>query len=362
MKILYFITLPEKAGAQVHVADLIEGFYAKNEILLATSEHGWLTHESKKYSVKTHIISALRRDINPILDVISLLQLVRLLRSEKPDLIHLHSTKAGVIGRLAARICGVPSILTVHGWSFSEGIPRSRRVLGLVTEMIASFIPSKIITVSEYDKQLSKKYRIRGSASAVTIYNGVKYQDKFASLSSEKVRAVMVARLSEQKDHVSLLKALNISKNIHVDFIGGGPLEEKLIEFSNDLKVKDRVNFLGAHDSIISKLIDYDIFILTSNYEGFPISIIEAMMSGLPTIASNVGGISEAIDNNENGYLVERGDFKSIAKSIDALSQDRDLRIKMGAAARRKAIEKFNIRDMLQKTEMVYKDALNSRL
>src|SRR5580704_7684488 len=122
LKVLYVITRAEIGGAQTHVRDLLAGFRNTNDSLIAIGEEGFLTEEANTLGVPVHILSGLIRSVSPLNDIRAFWQIVGLIRSSKPDLVHTHSTKAGFLGRLACRFTGTPSVFTAHGWAFEDGV------------------------------------------------------------------------------------------------------------------------------------------------------------------------------------------------------------------------------------------------
>ena len=169
----------------------------------------------------------------------------------------------------------------------------------------------------------------------------------------------MVARCAEQKDHTLLLRAFaRMTQPAKLIFVGGGPKLATLQLEANDLNVANRVEFLGDRFDIAEILSNSHVFALASKWEGFPLSILEAMRAGLPVIASNVGGISEAVTDGKTGFLVERGDVSAFRTRLNSLLDDATLRRRMGAAGRDRYENAFTLDHMLRKTLAVYQMAV----
>jgi glycosyltransferase involved in cell wall biosynthesis len=169
----------------------------------------------------------------------------------------------------------------------------------------------------------------------------------------------MVARCAEQKDHSVLLRAFaRIAEPAKLVFVGGGPKLAPLRAEANELNVANRVEFLGDRFDIAEILSGSHIFALASKWEGFPLSILEAMRAGLPVVASNVGGVSEAVTDGKTGFLVERGDVSVFRSRLHSLLDNPALRHKMGAAGRQRYEAAFTSDHMLRKTLAVYQMAV----
>src|SRR5581483_5042340 len=209
MKILYLITRAEMGGGQTHVADLMRGLRDDFDVELATGEEGYLTDLAGDLGVRCHILPDLVQPMQPLKDLKALRQCVRLIRAIRPDLVHTHTSKAGVIGRLASRIGGVPSIFTAHTWCFAEGTSLKWKLVGLPVERLAARCCRRIITVSEANRSLAIRQRVAPENHFVTIHNGVADCTARARHKPTGVpNIVMVARFSEQKAQSLLVEAV----------------------------------------------------------------------------------------------------------------------------------------------------------
>jgi len=276
----------------------------------------------------------------------------------KPDLIACHSTAAGFLGRLAVRD-KVPTTFTAHGWAFTKGTPFLRKSAAILIEKIAGKFCSKIICVSDFDKSLVLKYKIVPINKIEVVHNGVNVQD-IQDVQNSKLSIIFVGRLAKPKDPLLLLKAFNdlsseLRNKASISIIGDGPKSKELEKFIKETRLQG-VNLLGSmpRAKVLEILKKSDIFVLISNWEGFPYTIIEAMSCGLPVIASDVGGIKEAI-NNECGILVKRGDKQGIKDALERLFKNPSLIKEMGKNARERLEKEFSLGKMLKETEQVYK-------
>ena len=222
-KILHLITLSELGGAQRACARTVLGLKAHGyEVDVACKPGGWLEDHLRAQGIRVFPLREMDRQIDLSKDAETLRTCSRLIRSERYQLVHCHSTKAGVIGRIAAMSVGVPSVFTAHGWAFSEGVPAKRRVLALLVEAVLAQITSRIICVSEYDRQLALRWRIAPPDRIRLIHNGIEDIENIEGIedigkpfgaqpSSGTVRIVMIARFAAPKDHRGLLRACAIA-------------------------------------------------------------------------------------------------------------------------------------------------------
>jgi glycosyltransferase involved in cell wall biosynthesis len=360
--LLYVITKSELGGAQGHVSDLIASLHRDYDIHLAVGTPGLLTDKMADLGVKVHIISSLQRRISPSQDLWAIKQCVAIVKLVKPDLIHCHSSKAGVVARLAAWICRVPVVFTAHGWGFDPRSPRLQRNIALGIEKILAPLTTKIICVSESDRQLAISLKVTAPKLVVTIHNGIAHgTTPTATPAQQPPKLIMVARFNRsQKDQHTLMQAIaRIKQPIQLDFVGTGPDWNGSKTIAKDLNIVDRVAFLGDRLDVPDLLARSQIFVLSTHYEGAPISILEAMRCGLPIIATNVNGIPEQVADGVTGLLVPHQDVNALTDAISILIADPLTRQQMGAAGKQKFLQEFTVEQMVEKTELVYRSILD---
>ncbi|WP_161537544.1 glycosyltransferase family 4 protein, partial [Escherichia albertii] len=306
MKLLFIITKADEiGGAQIHIRDLTNQLLLDDHIVdVIVGENGALVSELKKKNVPVHIVPSLVRQINPVKDFMATFFIRRLIKKIRPDIISLHSSKAGIVGRFAAIGMNIPVLFTAHGWAFANGVGKKQQKLYCAIERFMTPFARKIITVSQQDKDLAVKYRVASSDKQVVIHNGMPDIDissvQKSNAGSTAVNLISVARFSEQKDHKTLFLALKGIDDLEwrIQLIGKGPLLVYYKELAAELGISDRVQFLGERHDVAHLLHQSDVFLLISNWEGFPRSILEAMRAGIPVIASDVGGSSESVTDN----------------------------------------------------------------
>lgn len=365
MKIAYLITRSDTVGgAHIHVLDIATAATAEgHDVHVLVGGDGPYSTLLRERGIKVTNLRYLVRPIRPHIDALAVIECWQALRRLEPDILHTHSTKAGLVGRVAARAAGIPSVFTAHGWAFSEGIGAKARRLALLLERLAARLGDAIICVSEYDRELALELNVGNRELLTRIRNGV--TDIGVKLRSDCVhddiiKIVSVARLDVQKDHELLIHALESLRDYpwKLELIGDGPLMEAIRAKVMTLRLEDRVAFSGLCRDVPLRLASSDIFVLVSNWEGLPLSILEAMRAQLPVVASNVGGVSESVVDGETGYLVPRGDKTLLAERLRRLLQDASLRIQMGKAGRATYEHEFSFDVMYRRTWEVYRRVL----
>jgi glycosyltransferase involved in cell wall biosynthesis len=362
--LLFIITKSDLGGAQGNVYDLISNFHKDCEVHLAVGSPGHLTEDVSALGVPIHIIPSLTRSIKLFGDYNAVKECISLINKIKPDIIHAHSSKAGAIGRIAGWITKTPTVFTAHGWGFTPGTPKLRRNIALIAERLLAPISTKLICVSESDRQLAKSLGVGNDKSLAVVRCGIEnIPVTIANPAQQPPRLIMVARFNEQKDQETLLKAVAQIKNLdfHLDLVGSGISLELCKKLAQSLEISDKVSFLGDRTDVPELLAKSQIFILSTHYEGLPISILEAMRAGLPVVATSVNGIPEEIEDGKTGFLVPRQDAKTLAEALLKLIQTPEIRQQMGEAAREKFLLEFTIDRMVNETRNVYQLVLASK-
>lgn len=363
MKILIIVTNADLAGAPIHVLELVRGLSRLGvEILLVTGEDGFLVEQVSLLGIQTQIISSMRSNISPIKDLVSFFSLRRYIINFRPDLVHAHSSKAGLIARAVGAVTRIPVVYTVHGWGYGVGRRKSVSILVYITEFLMKSFTRKYIAVSDADAQMGRAHlRIR-SNRIVTIHNGISLSTETVASPISEFNIIMVARDDPQKDYDTLFKALAISKFDQCFVVGRGTDAEafkaRAYKFAGDSV--NKIGFLGVRSDIHGLLSMSSVFILSSNFEGLPLSIIEAMGNGLPIIATDVGGVSELVENEINGFLIQAKDHKALARYLSELFNNPELRIRLGENSLNLFNQKFSADTMIKKVLSVYQEVLQS--
>lgn len=367
MKIAYVITRSDViGGAAVHLLDLAEGVrQAGHEVTVLAGGQGALALQAQARGIPYVPLVHLYRNLNPLRDVLGYLELKRVLRGIAPDLVHLHSSKAGVLGRLAAQRLALPVLFTAHGWAFTEGVALPLRLFYLGIEKLLASLADRIVTVSDYDRQLALRLKVATADRMITIHNGVPdvAVPERQVLAGNAVRMLMVARFDAPKDQAFLLRTLADLRGTDwmLELVGDGPQLEAARQLVRTQGLSKQVLFSGHCNDVAQRLAQADLFMLISNWEGLPLTILEAMRAGLPVIASDVGGVAEMVQDGVSGYLVSRADQPALLKAINLLLGSEELRHHMGRAGRALYQAHFTFEQMLASTLDIYARVIQGR-
>lgn len=363
MHVLYVVTRGDAiGGASMHVLQLAKAVKQSGHsvTLVFGGVEGKIVAMCKDAGLNTVLLPQLVRSLHPWHDVVALFQLRRLFSTLKPDLVHLHSSKAALLGRIASYLCAIPAVVTIHGWPFVHPQSKVSKTLYFILERSMVALTAKFIMVSQVDYDIAHQQLAVQMQQLELIHNGIEYDQSFATGKSDTINQqcsmICVARFETQKDHRTLLLALQQIKNLpwSLKLVGSGPLLEETKKLAGQLSVSEKVEFLGERSDVASLLKQADLFVLLSHWESLPISIIEAMRAGLPVIASKVGGVAELVDDAISGRLVAAGDISEAAAALRSLITDPALRRSMSKASTAKFLQNFTADLMLQKTLNCY--------
>ena len=354
-----FVTTQSDAmgGSHVHVRDVAGALMRDgHEAKVFLGGNGPYFDVLEKNGIPFHRLTHMVRPLDPMTDLKGIKELRQALREFKPDLVSSHSSKAGILARIAGKKEGIPTLFTAHGWSFTDGVPGMKRRIFEAAERYVGKFSKRIVCVAEADRQLAIDRRVCSADRLITIHNGMPESPERADPGAEPPMIVSIARLDEQKDHPTLLRALAALKDLpwSLELVGGGPREEELKQLAEELGIANRVAFHGTQSNVKPFLERAQLFVLISNYEGFPRSTVEAMRTGLPAIVSDVGGSREALEEGVSGFSVPAHDVQVLQDRLRAILGDPELRRSMGEVARQRYEREFTFERMYEKTKTVY--------
>ncbi len=388
-KIIYIVTKSVWGGAQRYVFDLATNLPREQfEIAVAAGNNGPLFDKLHKAGIRTIAIPGLKRDINFLNEFVPLWYLLKIFIHERPDIIHLNSSKIGGLGAVAAFIYKLLTlnfkpltIFTVHGWGFKEDRPWWQKTAIFSLSWLSSLFHNKIILINSADYEAAKRFIPQKKLSL--IYNGIGPIDFLpreevraffakkigktitpdilvmgtnAELTPNKGLEYLLAALSKSNFNSHYLCSTSITSTIVTYLIGEGEDKKRLQKQVSLLGLKDRVFFLGFLPDAARYLKGFDIFVLPSLKEGLPYVIMEAMAAGIPVVATNVGGIPDLIRHGENGLLVSAKDSSGMAQTILDISKDEKLRSNFSKASLKIISTKFGLKHMVQKTISIYQN------
>ncbi len=353
MKVMLVITKGETGGAQTHVLALCQALANRVQFVAAIGGSDNVTVLGEglgALGVPVLQLPQLGNSLSPLRVLAAVRGLLQLLRQQHPDVIHAHSAMSGVVARIAGRIANIPVIYTVHGFGFKPEVPRVQRWAAWVTEFALAPFTSHMVCVSEYERQLAARLPIAADRVSV-IFNAVPDTATHHSPVQEPVRVVMVARMASPKRPDLLLQALALVRDrlgheVSATLIGDGPDIKVHQALCEQLGLQE-VTFTGNVTDVAQRLVHHAIFVLMSDHEGLPISVIEAMHAGLAVVASDLPGLRELIDDGKHGLLVPNQAI-ALADALFLLVNNADLRLRLGQAAQQRVEDQFSPRRMVE--------------
>ena len=317
-------------------------------------------------------VPSLVRKINPVRDIKTFWFLYRLMLTERPAIVHTHTSKAGILGRLAARLTGVPIIVhTPHGHVFYGHFNPVVTRLFLWIETLFAFFTAKIIALTEGERNDLVKYAVCKPEKLTTIHSGVEInrfmnakvspqkKKKALGLNPDRQLVGTVGWLLPIKGPGYLIKAMHhvwqLYQSVDLVFVGKGQLERELRNETLRLGVSDKVKFLGWRDDIHEIIPIFDVFVLPSLNEGMGRVLVEAMASGRPIVASRTGGIPDLVTHEETGLLVAPADEHGLADAIESILRDPKKAKIMGQNGKARS-QRFSVESMVDKIDALYTD------
>ena len=361
-RVFHLITRLLKGGAEAKTIATIEGLDDYEFTLGFGAEYD----PEQRAAVEALGVETVRfrsmRHYNPATAVVAVGAVARHLHRNDYDIVHTHSTEAGIVGRLAARIAGVPNVVhTVHGVPFASD--RNSVLNRFVLACERTVAPWTDVIVTNADV-ISDEYLERGIGNAgqyQTVYSGIDV-DRFSNaepagdLPGERPRIVMIGRMADGKGFDVLLEAIERlrDQDVSVILVGDGPIRDEIESDIDRRMLGDRVFALGFREDVPSILAASDLFVLPSFREGTPRVITEAMAAGLPIVATDIAGIPEQVAHGENGYLVPPGDATELADRIERLHGNDDRRSSFGTASRSR-VSRFEEGKMVAELDSLYR-------
>ena len=381
MKVIRIVTRLNIGGVAHHVTNLMRGLdRTKYEQRLVCGLEGVGEGSMREHIQAQGVIPILISQLvgNPRLnvsDALAFTQIVRLLRRERPMILHTHTSKAGLLGRVAAHLTGVPIIVhTFHGLVL-KGHYGALKTSGVraVERWLARFT-DRLIAVGDEDKKDLLAYRIAPTHKIDVIPLGLELNSFINSrtrrgvlhselgLDSATRLIGIVGRIAPIKNHRLFFDAMTHvlahHANAHVIVAGDGELRAEMERYVRELAVTNRVSFLGWRHDLPQVYTDLDVVVISSNNEGTPVSAIEAMAAGRPVVASRVGGLPDVISDSETGYLVPPGNVEQLAYAVERVLRDRETTDRLRRNARESVRHKFATERLTADIDLLYRRLL----
>ena len=367
-KIMFAITKGVWGGAQEYVFTLATSLPEdKYDVVVVCGEGETLQKNLTVRTIRTITIETLKRNISFVSEIKSFFNLLRIIKNEKPDVLHLNSSKMGLLGGIAGRIYKVPKIIfTCHGWAFNESRPFIVRKVFLLLQWITVALSHITIAVSRKTKNdiedlefiRKKVFVIHNGIGKINFEEKNSARNKFAEITNTYPKEIIIGTISElhkNKGLDYLISACkNLPLNVSVYIIGEGDEKDNLLEQTKKLGLQNKIHFTGRIDNIKTLLKAFDIFTLTSRTEALPYTILEAGMAGCSVIASRVGGIPEIIENGKSGIVIKSGDISEISRALKYLIDKPQKRDEFGQSLKMTVEKEFSQDRMVSDTEKFY--------
>ena len=345
MTILQYITPSGIGGAERHFLSLCLKLQERGHRVIAVCPRGRpLTVELRAAGVRLHAPRTIGKA-----DPVMVGRLIRLIRRKRIDLVHTHLSTASLLGAAAARVAGVPCLATVHGLNHRFCFRFADRLIA-----VSRAVRDHLVAQGEP----ADRIEVIHNGIDLGLWRGLADQVQARSALGLPPRALVVGsvgRLSPEKGHAVLVEAAAGLPGVHLLLVGDGRERSRLHRLALRLGMGDRVTLAGFLPDTRTATMAMDVFALPSLREGLSISLLEAMAAGKPVIASRVGGVPEAVLEGQTGLLVPPGDAASLAAAIRCLLLGQELRLSMGKAGEQRAKEVFDLKQMVDRSERVYR-------
>lgn len=386
LKIVRIIDRMNVGGPSIHVTLTSERLNdgKRFETLLLRGEiargEGDMSYLLEGKNIRQEYLPSLGRSVSPLNDLKAFFRVFSILRTEKPAVVHTHKSKAGLIGRIAAFLAGVPvRIHTFHGHVFHGYFSPFVSQLVVLTEKLLGLITDRIFVVGDQLKtELTQNYRIAAPekilvvplgldlgpfAAAADNGPGIEAREnlrKSLGLPPESRLVGIVGRLTKIKNHALFLKmarqVVAARDNTAFVIVGGGELEEVLKEQAEKLGLGKTVHFLGFRADTAPVYAALDVAVITSDNEGTPVTLIEAGAAGLPVVSTDVGAVRTVVLDGDTGFVVPRGDAVALSDRVIRLLDDPELRARFGAAGQKHVFENFSVERLCDTLGRLYEE------
>ena len=391
MKICFAVTKSNWGGAQKYVYTLATSLPKdKYEVSVICGEGNELKNKLTEKGLPVIDLPQLKRDISVIAEIKNFFALIKLLKKESPDILHLNSSKIGGLGSLAGRIAHVPKIIfTAHGWAFNEERGPISEALITFASWLTVILCHKIIVVAEKEKKQILEMPFIAENKIVLIRNGLEktptqgrgadqgvgfefkereiarkellnffenwQKNNIAEIGNSTLWLGTIAELHKNKGLEYAVSALSKVTTPFLFFIIGEGEERKSLEnIIKKYSLQEKVFLVGLVENASKLLKAFDIYLCTSIKEGLPYTVLEAGFASLPVVATNVGGIPDIIENGVSGILVTKGRTGEITRALEYLLQNPDKQKLFGENLKAKVEKDFSLEQMLEKTLKLY--------
>lgn len=381
IRVMRIIARLNVGGPAIHVALLTSGlqgpeFHTTLVTGLIGEQEGDMSYFAHSLGITPIMIPSLGREISPIRDFLTVVALIKLIRAERPHIVHTHTAKAGLVGRVAAFLCGVPVVIhTFHGHVFTGYFGRTKSMLFLWLERLAARLTDVILTISDSLRDELIGYRIAKSdrirvlplglpLNPLTNLTDIRGQFREELGCSTDIPLIgIIGRLVPIKNHALFIEAARhvheAQPNARFVVVGGGELDEQLRSKVDGIGLGAVIQFTGWRQDLPRIYADLDLVVITSDNEGTPVSLIEAMAAGVPIVSTGVGGVSDLLQGGQLGTIVPPRDRQALtAAMIEALTTPNRQRLH---AAQHHALTTYGEARLLKDVRTLYLELLERK-
>lgn len=375
MKIVHI--LQSAGGVAEYLKDFLNYINPINYENIVIASNDYREKEEIIHKAKKIFFLEMVREIAIKKDLKAVKEIRKILKKEKPDIVYLHSSKAGALGRIALLFNRkIKIVYNAHGWYFNADIGK-KKVLYQIIEKILAYRANKIIAISksEYDSALEK--HITSKNKLILIENGIdieRYKDyeiyrentrKQYKIEKDAVVVGIVGRISEQKDPLTTIRAavkmINKNKKIYFMFVGNGNLEEKVRQYAKEQKIDSNIIITGWVNNVKPYISAFDIALLPSKWEGFGLAILEYMICKKPIIATKVGGIANILNKEDSAFFIEKEDDSKIVNHINYIINHKKEILELVEKNYQDCSNRFSIQRVVDSHEQVFKELMSEK-
>ena len=386
IRVLRVIARLNMGGPALHVAYLTAGLAERGyETTLVAGSlargEGSMAFVAEQRGVQIRHLDALSREISPLRDAAAVFQLARLMRAERPHILHTHTAKAGAVARLATLFAGGarPPIVvhTFHGHVLRGYFGPLKTTAFRLLETWLARRTTRLVAVSPQVRDDLVALGVARPEKFAVIRLGIELGERVTSeRSRDDARRLLgipngrfvvgwIGRMTGVKRTDDVLEGLRRLRERGVDaclcMVGDGPDREHVEQRAHELGIVRHCLFLGYQEDVAPWYQAFDAFVLPSANEGTPVVAIEALASGRPVVATRVGGVPDVVRDGEDGYLVELGDTEALAERLARLAADPELRARMGAAGRERVVPRYAVERLIDDVDTLYRTLLEER-
>lgn len=371
-KVAFLITKSNWGGAQKNVYDTATHLDPKKyDVVVILGGHGLLKKKLSEVGIRTISVDSMERDINFKKEFTNFIELYKVIHTEKPDVLHVHSPKASGIGSVIGRILRIKKIVyTVHGWAFNEDRPLLQKALIVFFSWLTTLFATHVITISQKETEQTKQFPF--ITNKITyIPNGVREQSvlrehqarefieqKIGMSLKDKFIVGMIGELHKNKGYIYAIKGMvevvKQNPNTVMVIISSGEEHERLTQLIEQLNLKNHVFLLGFIDNAPQYAKAFDTFLMSSIKEGLPYVLLEVGLVGIPLIATTVGGIPEIIDDMRSGILIQPAKSQEITYALTFMHEHGDIRAEYARNITKKIKSEYGLQKMIQSIEKIY--------